>query len=590
MTKNPKIFRIDKTNRLLKSIKQTDLVIQKIINTSFKKLKYTNVFDSKNLQKITKGETTYFLYLYKSEDIVSDWKEFLPNGLTSKKDFTEQKLSLLLFIETEFNLFSIVGGNAYQIVLPFIDQSFGLNLYSRIIKPEFDELLSIKSRGITGSRAGISEQFRDNYRIIDFIKFGKVPKEIHLKLSTEVSDLHFEFLKKSKTDRVQIFVGKSFQIKKSVDFEDLNKIITEIGYILELVASDYLSSYEEITDEKFISDYLHPELITRIFNDTENVYKRSQYSSTTFEHDFCDPNNIEKFYEADYYKLKEKTKNNGYSTFAEVTDRTEIYDTVIKRGIERFGVNDRFKFMVFLQGARITSHHNKIQTTASSFLFNISTEFPINNKPIFLVDTKWYHLRDTFVQDLKTNTEHILKTYNASNLILPLKWDKKVLKRESDYNSSYDNLKNYIVIDTIIKDGLELCDILHYDNQNLYLIHVKYGFKSEMRELTNQITISARRLRETLGSKDKTILTKIYNSLINKGKNIDNLTLSEFKELFNKKITYVLAFTSHLKDDLSVIDNIDKFDSNIARYSLIQCSGEMRAYYYDMQTFQIMRK
>jgi hypothetical protein len=574
MTKNPKIYRIDKTNRLLKSLKQTDMVIQKIINTSFKKLKYTNAYDKTNLQKIIKGETTYFLYLYKSEDIVSDWKEFLPNGLTSNKDFTQQKLSLLLFIETEFNLFSIVGGNAYQIILPFIDHSFGLNLYARIIEPEFDELLSIKSRGITGSRAGMSEQFRDNYRIIDFIKFGKVPKEIHLKLSQEVTDLHFNFIKKNKTDRVQIFVGKSFQIKKSVDFNELNKIITEIGYILELVASDYL----------------HPELITRIFNDTENVYKRGQYSNTTFEYDFCDPNNIEKFYEADYYKLKEKTENKGYSTFAEVTDRTEIYDTVIKRGIERFGVNDRFKLMVFLQGARITSHHNKIQTTASSFLFNISTEFPINDKPIFLVDTKWYNLRDTFVQDLKTNTEHILKTYNASNEILPLKWDKKILKRESDYNSSYNSIKNYIVIDTIIKDGLELCDILHYDNENLYLIHVKYGFKSEMRELTNQITISARRLRETLGSKDKAILTKIYESLINKGKNIDNLSLSEFKDLFNKKITYVLAFTSHLKEDLSVLDNVDKFKSNIARYSLIQCSGEMRAYYYDMQTFQIRRK
>ena len=108
-----------------------------------------------------------------------------------------------------------------------------------------------------------------------------------------------------------------------------------------------------------------------------------------------------------------------------------------------------------------------------------------------------------------------------------------------------------------------------------------------MRELTNQITISARKLRETLSSKDKTILTKIYNSLISKGSNIDNLTLTAFKELFNKKITYVLAFTSHLKEDLTVID---KFNSNIARYSLIQCSGEMRAYYYDMQTFQIMRK
>jgi len=590
MTKNPKIYRINKNNRFLKSLKQTDTVIQKIINTSFKKLKYTTLFDKKNLQKITKGKTTYFLYLYKSEDIVSDWKDFLPNELTTNKDFTQHKLSLILFIETEFNLFCVVGGNAYQIILPFIDQSFGLNLYTRIIKPEFDELLSIKSRGITGSRAGMSEQFRDNFRIIDFIKFGKVPKEIHLKLSQEISDLHFEFLKKNKVDRIQIFVSKSFQIKKTVDFIELNKIITEIGFILELDASDYLSSYEEITDEKYISDYLYPELITRIFNDTENINKRNQYSSTTFEYDFCDPNNIEKFYEADLYKLKEKTDNNGYSKFAEVTERTNIYDTVIKRGIERFGVNNRFKFMVFLQGVRVTSHLNKIQTTASSFLFNISTEFSINNKPIFLVDTKWYHLRDTFIQDLKINTQHVLKTYNASNNILPIKWDKKVLKREKDYNSMYDNLQNYIVIDTIIKDGLELCDILHYDEQNLYLIHVKYGFKSEMRELTNQITISARRLRETLGSQDKTILTKIYTSLINKGSNIDNFTLSEFKELFNKKITYVLAFTSHLKDDLEVVNNIDKFNSNIARYSLIQCSGEMRAYYYDMQTFQIMRK
>ena len=590
MTKNPKIYRIDKTNRLLKSIKQTDTVIQKIINTSFKKLKYTNLFDKKNIQKITKGKTTYFLYLYKSDDIVSDWKEFLPNGLTTNKDFTQQKLSLLLFIETEFNLFCVVGGNAYQIILPFIDQSFGLNLYARIIKPQFDELLSIKSRGITGSRAGISEQFRNNYRIIDFIKFGKVPKEIHLKLSQEISDLYFNFLKKNVTDRIQIFVGKSFQIKKTVDFTDLNKIITEIGYILELVASDYLSSYEEITDKKYIEDYLHPELITRIFNDTENVYKRNQFSSTTFEHDFCDPNNIEKFYEADYFKLKEKTDNNGYKIFAEVTDRAEIYDTVLKRGIERFGVNDRFKFMVFLQGVRVTSHKNKKQTTASSFLFHISTEFSIKNEPIFLVDTKWYNLRDTFVQDLKINTQHILKRYNASSKILTEKWDKTTLKKEKDYNYLYNRLNKYIVIDTIIKDGLELCDILHYDNQNLYLIHVKYGFKSEMRELTNQITISARRLRETLGSIDKTILTKIYNNLIDKGNDIDNLSLSEFKDLFNKKITYVLAFTSHLKDDLKVVDNIDKFNSNIARYSLIQCSGEMRAYYYDLQTFQIMRK
>ncbi|MBC8883142.1 hypothetical protein H9X57_06255 [Flavobacterium piscinae] len=68
------------------------------------------------------------------------------------------------------------------------------------------------------------------------------------------------------------------------------------------------------------------------------------------------------------------------------------------------------------------------------------------------------------------------------------------------------------------------------------------------------------------------------------------MSLEEFKMLFNKKITYVLAFTSHLTKDLLVEENIDKFDSNIARFSLIQCSSDMRANYYDLLTYQIRRQ
>ncbi len=590
MTKNPKIYLIDKNKRLIKGIVDTEKVIQKIINTSFKKLGIAQNFKSKNLKRITKGEFTYFLYLYNSKDIVSDWEEFLPKSLTKGEDFIQQKLSLILFVETEHHIFCVIGGNAYQIILPFIDQSFGLSTYARIMQPENDELASIKSRGITGTRAGLSEQFRNNYRIIDFIKFGKVPKEIHLRLSQETTDLYFKFLKSKKTDRIQIFVGRAFQIKKTIDFNTLHKIIIELGYIMELVPSDYLSSYEEITDETFKSNRLHPELITRIFNDTENLGKRNQNSGTTFEHDFCNPNNIEKFYEADIYKLKAKTENGGYKIFKIVSDRNEIYDAVLNRAVELYGVNDRFKFMVFIQGVRITCHQNNKKTVASSFLFHISTEFPIDGKPVFLVDTKWYHLRDSFVEDLKNNTKHVLKTYSAPPKIVNQPWDKQIIRKEKHYNLLYDKIPNYIVIDTIIEDGLELCDIMHYDNRNLYLIHVKYGFKSEMRELTNQVIISARRLIKTLGTDDKLILEKIYKKLKKKKRSVDGLSLDEFKDLFDKKITFVLAFTSHLKKDLEVLTNIDSFDSNIARYSLIQCSSEMRANYFPMLTHQIMRQ
>ena len=589
MTQNPKIYKINKSHRLLVKIKDAELIIKKIINSSFEKFGLKKSFDVKKLKRIRKDEFIYYLYLYRSDEIVSDWQEFLPSGLTQNENFNQKKLSLILFVETDFHLFSIIGGNAYQIILPFIDQSYGLNTYSRIIRPAEDELATIKSRGLTGTRAGMSEQFRDNYRIIDFIKFGKIPQEIHLRLSQEVTDLHFDFLKTREADRIQVFVGKGFKIKKGVDFENLHRIIQELDIIEELDASDYLSSYKEITDSLYINNHLYPELITKIFNDVENIGRSRLDLHNRFQYDLSNPNNIEKFFEADEYRLKEKTEQGGYTVFKTINERNEIYDSVLKRAVELTGKNDRFKFMVFLQGVKVACYQDKKFTLSSNFLYHITTEFKYNNKPVFLVDTKWFYLRDSFVNDLKINTMHVLNSYPAPAEILDIPWDKEMTRTEGAYNLKYNHRDNYIVLDTIIVDGIELCDILHYNNEELYLIHVKYGFQSKMRELTNQVTISARRLRETLGSKDKKLLEKIYRQLIEKGYNIDNMTLEEFKELFTKRIKYVIAFTSHLKNDLEVKNNIERFTSNIARYSLIQCSGEMRASYYDLLTHQISR-
>lgn len=590
MTQNPKIYKINKSHRLLEKKKSVESIISKIINTAFEKFGFEQKFDLEKLERIEREDFTYFLYLYNSDEVVSDWQEFLPNGLTQNGNFVEKKLSLILFIQTQHHLFCVIGGNSsYQVILPFIDQSYGLNAYSRIIKPAEDELASIKSRGITGTRAGMNEQFRDNYRIIDFIKFGKIPQEIHLRLSQEISDLHFGFLKNKETDRIQVYVGKGFKIKKRVDFDDLHRIVQELDIIEQLDASDYLSSYKEITDSKYIKEHLYPELITRIFNDIENLGRSRLDLHNRFQYDLSNPNNIEKFYEADEYRLKERTEKGGYKVFKIVEDRNEIYDSVLRRAVEVTGENNRFNFMVFLQGVKIACYQDKKFSISSNFLFHISTEFNYKGKPVFLVDTKWFRLRDTFVEDLKINTAHVLNSYPAPEEILDIPWDKTVLRTEGKYNLEYNERENYIVLDTLISDNLELCDIIYYNNNEIYLIHVKYGFQSKMRELTNQVIISARRLRETLGSNDKRLLEDIYNQLIEKGYNVNNLTLDEFKSLFQKRIKYVIAFTSHLKKDLEVKNNIDKFSSNIARFSLIQCSGEMRANYYDLLTHQIRR-
>lgn len=590
MNQTIKIYRIDKTHRLLVNSYNSEFIIKKIIETSYKQNRQNKSFDIESLNSFSIEGITYYLHTFSSHETVSDWKDFLPDNLTQDEDFIQQSLSLLLFIETEFDLFCIVGGNAYRIILPFIDHSFGLNTYARIMQPSFDELASIKSRGITGSRAGLNEQFRDNYRIINFIKFGKIPQEIHLKLGVETSNTHFSFLQKNRTERIQIFVGKAFKIKKGIDFQILHKIIKELCIIQGLVPSDYLSSYKEITDKNFIEKNLKPSLIDKIFEDRVNVEKNISDQEKIFEHDFCNPNNIEIFYEADEYRLKELIENKRYKLFKTVNDRKLIYRSVISRAIELFRANDKFNFMIYLQGVRVVCYQNNKKTISSSFLFHITTEIQYKGKPFFLIDTKWYSLRDSFVNDLKTSTVHVLKTYKAPESILVNLWDKSKIKTEKEYNESYLKMPGYIVIDTIIIDGVELCDLLYYDDYNLYLIHVKFGFTAKVRELTNQITISARRLREVLSSQDSDFLNKVYDNITSKQRNVNNLTVDEFKNLFEKRISYIFAFTSHLKEDLIVEENIEKFDSNIARFSLVQCSSEMRANYYDMFNYQIKRK
>jgi uncharacterized protein (TIGR04141 family) len=579
------IYRIDKEHRLLRNA-NTEEVIEKIINTSLQKNRIKTHFTSDQLKTTVRDNVNYYLYLYNTNEIESDWHNFLPSDLTEDENFTQQKLSLILFSEVDHHLFCVIGGNAYQIIVPFIDHSFGLNTYSRIMNPELDELASIRSRGITGARAGLSEQFRDDYKIIDFIKFGKVPQEIHLTLSSEISNLHFGFLKNKVKDRIQISVGKGFKIKKEIDFEKLQTIVIELSTISELEPSDFLSSYKEITDHDYIEETLRPELITKLYQDSFLVKSIHADTNNRFEFDFCNPNNIEKFYEADEYRLKEKTEK-GHVTFKKITDRREIYNEVMTRAVDKFGA-DRFNFMVYLQGVWINCYQNKKPTIKSTFLYHISAEFNINNNPIFLVDTKWYHLRNSFVLDLKTSAQHVLRTYPAPIKTLKA-WNKEIIKTEKEYNLLYSNNSEFIVIDTIIADGLELCDLLHYDGNQLFLIHIKYGFNAKMRELTNQITISARRLKEIVGTNEKKIFENIYGQLIEKNRNINGLTLEDFKNLFRNKISYILAFSSHLSSDLRVEDNIDKFDSNIARFSLIQCSSEMWSNYYPMYTHQIER-
>ncbi|MBL7937202.1 MAG: hypothetical protein JNM51_15445, partial [Bacteroidia bacterium] len=78
------IYRIDKNNRQLVGLLECEKIIEKILKSSFKKKNQRNEFDLQNLKQVNKDGITYYLYLYNTDEIVSDWKEFLPDELVEE--------------------------------------------------------------------------------------------------------------------------------------------------------------------------------------------------------------------------------------------------------------------------------------------------------------------------------------------------------------------------------------------------------------------------------------------------------------------------------------------------------------------------
>ncbi|MDN3550507.1 DUF6119 family protein [Mucilaginibacter aquaedulcis] len=583
----PNVYQIHKEHHELTGFTTLE-IIEHIVNRGRLKLQFDKAFDENDLSTFQREDFTYHLFLMNTSEHESDWSEFLPEQLTADNDFTQQKLSLLLFIETEFQLYVVVGGSAYTLIIPYIDHAFGITAYDRIVEPDKDELTSIRTRGITGQRIGMNEQFRNEYRMINFTRFGKLPKEIHVKLCRESTDIYFPRLKNKERERLQLTVGAGFRIGKNLDFDGLHQLIEDLTIVATHPPKEYLSSYQPINDNEEIHE-LRKLLIHKLYNNLAVIYNGSRLASDRFDFDFCNPNRIDLFYEAETYQIKEKTEEGGYKLFATLDNREDIFHCVMDRAVETVGMNSEYKFSDYLWGVHIAALKGDKVTTSSGFMFHFGAELSYKNSPVFLIDTKWYFLKEQFITDLITNAQHIFRTYRARPEILKFPWNRDELAQEREYNILYDTEPDYIVCDALIVDGVELCDVMYYDKKNLYLCHVKAGFNSKVRELTNQIQISARRLKEAINGNNSSFLDHFYDKLINSGRDYNDLTLSKFKRLFKKNINYLLAISSTLVEDLPIEDYMDKYDSNIARFSLIQCSQEMTASFFPLSVYQIPR-
>jgi len=584
VTQNIKVYRVNKDYYKFDKCTSNREVLKVIMSILNEKKKIQDKTNVDSLSNLTEDGVTYYLYVHKHKEQNSEWFSYFPPELTSKWDFKHQELSIILFVNNSIDIFVIVGGVAFQQIVEFIDHTFGLKLLSKIINPDEDEIVSINSRGLTGVRSGISEQYRQEIKVADFAKFGKLPTEIHLILSLRTTDSYFSFLKNRPNDRVRVYVGKSFKIKKNLTFEELKLLVREIEHIMGLEESDFLSSYIQETNRSVLEENFQPLLINKIFNDFGNLGRLATVDDIRFKFEFCNSNNMIGFYGADKYLMSEKS-GNSYQVFAETYDRKDIYEKVLLYTKTKLPNPSLFEFRSFIQGIRVLAYQDGKKVCSGSFLYHFTSEFELGPQSVFLVDNRWYRLRFSFLQELKQEAISVLRNYKLPDNIFNKSWPAPI--SENQYNMQYHNIDKYMVFDTITPHGIELCDVLYIGDDATYLIHVKKGFDNSMRELTNQILLSSKRVNSDLTTQKKEYLSKIWNAYSIKYPEDQRFSFESFVGLFKEKIVYVLAFAVRGSINSPIISNIDKYKSNIAKYSLVQCSRDIQEYQYGLNICQI---
>ncbi len=594
------IYRIDTAHKSLRHKKTADEIVEYIIsvyNNTIESITHCNETE-KEEAKLTLQSTKEYVKVLKSQKIKiyhfvkslkPKWNNFFKGTIEDKSDIfnhLNKTSSFVAFYYNENNIYATIGGQAYPVIKDFIDWNFGIEVATRLINEKSNVIHQLQERDLLGTVLGRTLYFKDNHTLLDEDRFGKIYKQLVVELTPNVIQKEFGFWDDEFKNGVICEIKSGFKMRKSVNFSRMLKIMEKIDTILQQEKTIELNKVELV---KNISKRIElRKTLCKI------LYSYYIDRSKELDYQFCHPD-FQTFFSASHYRFSysENKILNPRSIFPLFISDLSALNIKTPEDIEKK-----------LFATKLISYNSEDKIIKNSaILIHLQIELQDEEgKTYFHIDSNWWKINDTFINDLNNQCQIIFHEKKTDLNLLPKKWNIKKGEHETDYNQKYLHEDNYIVLDKIISENIELCDIMYYNEKTLYLIHVKKGFNNSMRDLTNQISISANRLSKTLND-DKAYLKKIYQSFQKKDNNtsdyrkkINNYALiyseEQFIELFDKSkrnIIFVLAFLDTNIKNYDIEKEIQKFNSNIAKFSLVELYRSMRSSEFEFKICPIKK-
>lgn len=504
----------------------------------------------------------YTLMLYEAYSYPHSPIATILQGRTTQDPRTGMNVSHILFAYDKNSIYAVCSGAGWQVVTPYADSQFGLNVLSRLIPPNEEAISSARYRGFAGTVAAQDTSYRKKARASEVSEFGRLFKDISGQIAADTVREELGIDVSKGRQYIGADFKNTFKIRKSISLAELGDLFEKIT---DLLKEDPLFSIEDWLGisplgknqrERTLCQKLTHEALANLCNAALND------GAERLDAFICDPK-MSVYLAANNYRVSTGTIELNFDEFC---NEETLHDCIRQLSVLLPDKSNRYEVLVqMLLSSTLNSYSegNTLPDTSTPLIKCLQVSIVYQHRSYILIEGEWYTIYDGLNTRLNRDLP-MLVTNRLSTLSLPA-WEASLL--EDQYldllSAQYGHAKLHRRQPL---DHVELCDTVVVDGKRVVFCHVKEGFNTTMRVLTAQVRSSANVLA---GLRAGNHLSDLQTTWQNKYRNISNLPPWEIVEKAILGIDgYSIAECTIFHPDNDVSSSVEWSDSVIAKYEL----------------------
>lgn len=487
--------------------------------------------------------------------------------------------SFVLFAQVNDKTFAVAGGQGYTVLSGHIHYDFGIQLLERLVEPNNPAVSRKTDRYITGNRIGSIHQYHQFVSLDSEAKLDNYIKSIAANLNKKIIEDTLGISIDSGKKSYMFEVKDSIKLGKSLRLDQLDSLLYKISILLD-------------------TKPLHTINFFRKLSDRDPVIKNLDISIAESLCDFIQKGLDINLQIIPYFTIGDKYKISIHNSKCTIEYSTkEEIKKFIKDNAPKELTNEnvidylkKIELVVFSEGEKIDRN---------PLFVHLEHQILHKNRTYWLLDGNWHYVEGAFGQRLNDQFSKRIGPYHNENFTLSIikQWKKGV--SEGDYNFSHNDKENCFVLDKILVKNIEICDLLFFEGEKIYFIHVKDGVDGDMRVLEYQVLSSMKFLNNAINN-ETTIMREYYGSIRNKldtqGESTIKTSAKKFINHFNQeddfinflikpnvKINFVFAYRPKSQN----LNSPKTISSTAAKISMIRLTEIIKSYDFGLKFLEI---